>query len=143
MLNLRIIDWQFLKKLLSNYQIYTILIFDIIREINIVQYISSNYVLFNLWLFNNNIDNFIIIHIIQEMYLINKLRVNLLININIQKLKSIIILILKRCFYINNYVEFIIIINIVNVEKLVDRLIRIKKIIILLLFDNQYICLNL
>ena len=37
----------------------------------------------------------------------------------------------KRRFYIDNCVEFITIINIVDVEKHVDRLIRIKKIIFL------------
>ena len=65
------------------------------------------------------------------MHSINKLRVNILININIQKLKNITISILKRCFHINNCVEFINIINVINVEKRVDRLIRIKKIILL------------
>ena len=50
---------------------------------------------------------------------------------NIQKLKSMTILISKRRFYIDNCVEFIAIINIVDVEKRVDRLIRSKKIIFL------------
>ena len=69
------------------------------------------------------------------MHLIIKLRINILININIQKSKNIIILISKRCFHINNYVEFIVIINIVNVEKYINRLIRIKKIILLLFYS--------
>ena len=63
------------------------------------------------------------------MYLVNELRVNILININIQESKNMTISISKRCFLINNCVEFIIIINIIDVEKRVDRLIRIKKII--------------
>ena len=65
------------------------------------------------------------------MHLINKLRVNILINMNIQKLKNIIISISKCRFHINNCVEFIVTINVVDVEKRVDRLIRIKKIVFL------------
>ena len=65
------------------------------------------------------------------MHLINELQINLLININIQKSKNITISIFKRRFYIDNCVEFIVTINIVNVEKRIDRLIRIKKIIFL------------
>ena len=53
----------------------------------------------------------------------------MLIIINIQESKNIIISILKSRFDIDNCVEFIVIINIINVEKRVDRLIRIKKII--------------
>ena len=59
----------------------------------------------------------------------------MLININIQELKNITILISKRRFHIDNYVEFIVIINVVNVEKRVDYLIRIKKLILLLFYS--------
>ena len=55
----------------------------------------------------------------------------MLININIQKSKNITISISKRRFDIDNYVEFNVIINIVDVEKRVDRLIRIQKMIFL------------
>ena len=82
-------------------------------------------------MFDNEFDDFVIIYITREMHLINELRVNLLINMNIQKSKNMIILIFKRCFHINNCVEFIATINIVNVENRVDRLISIKKIIFL------------
>ena len=126
-----IINKQFFKKFLSNYQIHIISISIIIREIDVAQHVLSNYVLFNLWLFDNEFDDFVIIHITREMHLINELRVNLLINMNIQKLENITISISKSCFYIDNYVEFIATINIINVEKRVDRLIRIKKIIFL------------
>ena len=119
----------FFKKFLSNYQIYKTLIFVIMREIDAIQHVSSNYVLLDLWLFDNDFNNLIIIHITREIYLINKLRVNILININIQQSRNITISISKRRFYIDNCVEFIIIINVVDVKKHVDRLIRIKKII--------------
>ena len=54
-----------------------------IREIDVTQHISSNYIIFNLRLFNEKFNNLVIIHIIKEIYLINELRVNMLLNINI------------------------------------------------------------
>ena len=63
--------------------------------------------------------------------MINELRVNILININIQKVKSIKINVSKRRLKIDNYVEFLITINVIDVDKRVDRLIRIKRIIFL------------
>ena len=59
--------------------------------------------------------------------MINELKVNMLLNINIQKFENMTIFILKRRLLIDNYVEFFVFINIVNIDKLVDRLIRIKK----------------
>ena len=55
----------------------------------------------------------------------------MLLNNNIQKFENITIFISKRRLLINNCVEFFVFINIVNVDKRVDRLIRIKKIIFL------------
>ena len=53
----------------------------------------------------------------------------MLINKNIQKSKNITISILKHRLHIDNCVEFTIIINIVDVKKRVNCLIRVKKII--------------
>ena len=126
-----IIDKQFLRKFLSNCQIRIIFAFVIIRETDVIWHVSSNYVMFDLWLFDDNFDNLIIIYIIKKIYLINELRVNILININIQKVKSIKINVSKRRLKIDNYVEFLITINVIDVDKRVDRLIRIKRIIFL------------
>ena len=59
----------------------------------------------------------------------------MLLNINIQKIENMKINVLKRRLKIDNYVEFSISINVVNVNKRVDRLIRIKKIIFLLFYS--------
>ena len=70
-------------------------------------------------------------HIIKEIYLINELRVNILLNMNIQEFENMTIFISKRRLLIDNCVEFFVFINIVNVDKRVNRLIRIKKIVFL------------
>ena len=74
-------------------------------------------------------------HIIQKIHLINELRVNMLLNMNIQKFENITIFISKRRLLIDNYVEFFVFIDIANIDKRVDRLIRIKKIISLLFYS--------
>ena len=130
-----IIDKQFFRKTLSNCQIRTTSIFVMIREIDVTQHVSSNYVMFDLWLFDDDFNDFVMIHIIKEVHLINELRVNMLININIQEIESMKINVSKRRFKIYNYTRFSIAINVVDVDKRVDRLIRIKKIISLLFYS--------
>ena len=71
---------------------------------------------------------------------------------NIQKIENIKLNVSKRRFKIDNCVKFSIIINIANVDKRVDRLIRIKKIISLSFYfitnvfiqirDNFYLSIN-
>ena len=63
--------------------------------------------------------------------MINELRVNILLNINIQEFENMTIFISKRRLLIDNCVEFFVFIDVVNIDKRVDRLIRIKKIIFL------------
>ena len=58
----------------------------------------------------------------------------MLLNINIKKLKNMIILISKQRFFVDNYIDFSTSINVVDVEKRVDRVIRNK--LILLLFSH-------
>ena len=70
-------------------------------------------------------------HIIKKIYLINELRVNMLLNMNIQEFENMTIFISKHRLLIDNCVEFFVFIDVVNVDKRVDRLIRIKKIIFL------------
>ena len=70
--------------------------------------------------------------------MINELRVNMLININIQKIENMKINVSKRRFKIHNCARFSIAINIIDVDKRVDRLIRIKKII----FLSFYLIIN-
>ena len=71
------------------------------------------------------------IYIIKEIHLINKLRVNILLNINIQKSKNMIISISKQRFFVDNCVDFSTSINVVDVEKRVDRVILNKLILLL------------
>ena len=126
-----IIDKQFFRKILSNCQIRTISIFVTIREIDVIQHVSSNYFMFDLWLFDDDFNDFVIIYIIKKIHLINELRVNILININISKIENIKINVLKRRLKIHNCTKFSIAINVVDVDKRIDRLIRIKKVIFL------------
>ena len=80
----------------------------------------------------------------------------MLLNINIQEFENITIFISKRRLLIDNCVEFFVVVDIVSIDKRVDRLIRIKRIISLsfysiinvfvqirdnfcLLFDKDYI----
>ena len=53
----------------------------------------------------------------------------MLLNINIQKSKNMIISILKQRFFVDNCVDFSTSINVVNVEKRVNRVIRNKSIL--------------
>ena len=73
----------------------------------------------------------IIIYFIRKVHLINELRVIILINMNIQEVESIKINVSKRRLKIDNCIKFSITINIIDDDKRVDRLIRIKKIIFL------------
>ena len=63
--------------------------------------------------------------------MINELRINILLNMNIQEFENITIFISKHRLLIDNYVDFFVFIDVVNVDKRVNRLIRIKKIIFL------------
>ena len=74
----------------------------------------------------------IIIHIIKKIHLINELRVNILLNMNIQEFENITIFISKRRLLIDNCIEFFVFIDVVSIDKRVNRLIRIKKVISLL-----------
>ena len=56
----------------------------------------------------------------------------MLLNINIQKFENMTIFISKRELLIDNYVKYFVFIDVDNVDKRVDHLIRIKKIIFLL-----------
>ena len=69
------------------------------------------------------------IYIIKKIHLINELRVNMLLNMNIQEFENMTIFISKRRLLIDNCVEFFVFIDVVNIDKRVDCLIRIKKII--------------
>ena len=68
------------------------------------------------------------IYIIKKIHLINELRVNILLKMNIQEFKNITVFISKRRLLIESCVEFFVFIDVVNTNKRVDRLIRIKKI---------------
>ena len=85
----------------------------------------------DLWLFDDELNDSIMIYIIKEIHLINKLRVNILLNINIQKSKNMIISISKQRFFVDNCVDFSTSINVVDVEKRVDRVILNKLILLL------------
>ena len=66
------------------------------------------------------------IKITREIHFVNDLRINMLININIQIVEKIIINISQRKFILFNYSKFFIFINVFNVDKRVKRIIKNK-----------------
>ena len=76
------------------------------RKIEINIYEISKYIIYKIYLFNEKNKNkrIIIIKIIlREIYLINKLVIDILLKNNILILKEINLLFLKEIAYINNY----------------------------------------
>ena len=69
------------------------------------------------------------IKITREIHFVNDLRVNMLIDINIQIVEKIIIDILQRKFILFNCSKFFIFIDVFNVDKRVKRIIKNKQIV--------------
>ena len=108
------------------------------REIKNNIYETNKYIIYKIYLFNKKNTNkrIIIIKITQrEIYLINKLVVDILLENNILVLKEINLLFLKEIVYINNY-NVNILIEVRLKEFFIRRIINLKKISIILLYLN-------
>ena len=74
-----------------------------IRELDIVKHMSDEYAIINIYFFEKNKnDNSVIAKITREVYLINNLKINMLINNDCINLKKIIINKAKDTTYIDS-----------------------------------------
>ena len=104
-------------------------------------YEINKYIIYKIYLFNkkNKNERIIIIKIIsREIYLINKLVINILLRNDILILKEINFLFLKEIAYIDNY-KINILIEVHLKESLIRRVINLKKIFIISLYLNVII----
>ena len=101
-------------------------------------YEINKYIIYKIYLFDkkNKNEYIIIIKIIsREIYLVNKLVVNILLKNNILILKEINLLFLKEIAYIDNY-NINIFIEVHLKESLIRRVINLKKVFIISLYLN-------
>ena len=108
------------------------------REIKNDIYEINEYIIYKIYLSNEKNKNkyIIIIKIIsREIYLINKLVIDILLKNNILILKEINLLFLKKIAYIDNY-NVNISIEVYLKESLIRRIINLKKVLIILLYLN-------
>ena len=104
-------------------------------------YEINKYIIYKIYLSNkkNKNERIIIIKTIsREIYLINKLVVNILLKNNILILKEINLLFLKKTAYIDNY-NINILIEVYLKKSLIRRVINSKKVLIILLYLNVII----
>ena len=108
------------------------------REIKNDIYEINKYIIYKIYLFNKKNKNkriIIIKTISREIYLINKLVVDILLRNNILILKEVNLLFLKKIAYIDSY-NINISIEVYLKESLIRRVINLKKIFIILLYLN-------
>ena len=108
------------------------------REIKNDIYEINKYIIYKIYLSNEKNKNkriIIIKTISREIYLVNKLVVDILLKNNILILKEINLLFLKKIAYIDNY-NINISIEVYLKESLIRRVINSKKVFIILLYLN-------
>ena len=111
------------------------------REIKNDIYEINKYIIYKIYLSNekNKNERIVIIKIIsREIYLVNKLVIDLLLRNDILILKKINLLFLKEIAYIDNY-NINILIEIYLKESLIRRVINLKKVFIISLYLNVII----
>ena len=126
-----IMNRKFQTLLFFNNKIYITSSFVTIRDIKTNQHVFFDYVIIDMWILKQEFNDSIMIKIIREIHFVNDLRVNMLININIQIVEKIIIDISQRKFILFNCSKFFIFINVFNVDKRVKRIIKNKQIVLL------------
>ena len=108
------------------------------REIENDIYEINKYIIYEIYLSNKKNKNkriVIIKTISREIYLINKLVVDILLRNNILILKEINLLFLKEIAYIDSY-KINIFIEVYSKESLIRRVINLKKVFIISLYSN-------
>ena len=133
-----IINRKLKKRDLSNIHTYLITILTRVRRIKNDIYEINKYIIYKIYLSNEKNKNKYIITIKitrKEIYLINKLVVEILLKNDILILKEINLLFLKEIAYIDSC-EINIFIEVHLKESLIRRVINLKKIFIILLYLN-------
>ena len=106
--NIILIDRLWLKKLLFQIVIFYILSSFKVREVKSSQHKISKYIItFNYFLKVDEKENKVLACIRREIYIVDDLRVKMLIENNFIKFEKIIIDVIKKKVYINNYKTFI------------------------------------
>ena len=119
------INRQYLSKI-SHDKIKKINWFICVRNINSQKHDNSKYIKLNFYIQNKKIDELTAItHFKQKVYVINKLKIELFINMNIIKLKTIIFNLINKTITIKNCDNFIIFLNVTFKNKQMNRVIQI------------------
>ena len=109
-----IINRKFLLKQLSNCKIHTVSFSIIVRDIEAIQHFFSNYTILKLWISDQGFNDSIITFIIREIHIVDELRINMFINMNIQASKKMIIDLFRRKLIVDNCSEFFAFIEVIN-----------------------------
>ena len=133
-----IIDRKLKKRDLSDAHTYLIIISVRVREIKNYIYEINKYIIYEIYLFNkkNKNERVIIIKTTRrEIYLVNKLVVDILLENDILILKEVNLLFLKKIAYIDSY-NINILIEVHSKKSLIRRVINSKKVLIVSLYLN-------
>ena len=126
------------KRDLSNAYTYFIIILARVREIKNDIYEINEYIIYKIYLSNEKNKNEYIVTIkttLREIYLMNKLVVDILLRNDILILEEIDLLFLKKIAYIDSC-DINIFIEVYLKESLIRRVINSKKVLIVLLYLN-------
>jgi len=86
-----LIDRKFLKNLALNFFIKKIQTFIFVCDINIARHLIDNYLVLNIYIKDYICDKKFVAHICRKIYIVNNLKIKLLLNINIIIFKQIIV----------------------------------------------------
>ena len=126
------------KRDLLNAYTYLMTVLARVREIENDIYETNKYILHKIYLFNKKNKNGRVITVkttLREIYLVNKLAVDMLLRNDILVLKRIDLLFSKKIAHIDSY-DIDIFIEVQFKEFLIRRVINLKKVTIILLYSN-------
>lgn len=114
-------------------EIHKLVLLLLVRKVNNKIIKTSEYITINVYINDVNSNcNLAIVRFITKIYLINNLKINLFIEINMLKLQKIILNFDYYLVRINVCINFIVFINVINRTNLyIKRIIRIRKIFII------------
>ena len=119
-----IVDRKFLLKQLSNCKIHTVSFSITVRGIETTQHSFSNYIILKLWISDQGFDDSFMTFITRKIHIVDGLRVNMLIDMNIQVSKEMVIDLFRRKLTVDSCSEFFAFIEIISQNKRVDPIVR-------------------
>ena len=119
-----IINRKFLLKQLSNCKIHSVSFLIIVRDIEVTQHSFSNYIKLKLWISEQNFNDSTMTFIIREIHIVDELRANMFIDMNIQISEKMIINIFRKTLIVVSCFEFFAFIEIISQKKRIDRIVR-------------------